>query len=66
MTAEQHEKAAHRLLELADQAADFEEATYLATSAAAHASLAVLAELQAARAAVKESESGGESAAAAA
>lgn len=49
MTSEQHEKAAHRLLELADQAADFEEATYLATSAAAHASLAVLAELQAAR-----------------
>jgi hypothetical protein len=49
MTAEQHEKAAHRLLELADQAADFEEATYLATSAAAHASLAVLAELQASR-----------------
>ena len=49
MNAEQHEKAAHRLLELADQAADFEEATYLATSAAAHASLAVLAELQASR-----------------
>lgn len=49
MTAEQHEKAAHRLLELADQAGDFEEATYLATSAAAHASLAVLAELQASR-----------------
>ena len=49
MTPEQHEKAAHRLLELADQAADFEEATYLATSAAAHASLAVRAELQASR-----------------
>ena len=44
-----HERAAHRLLELADQAADFEEATYLATSAAAHASLAVLAELRAGR-----------------
>lgn len=50
MNAAQHETAAHRLLELADQAADFEEATYLATAAAAHASLAVLAELQAARA----------------
>lgn len=62
MTAEQHEKAAHRLLELADQAADFEEATYLATSAAAHASLAVLAELQASRmksAGGAEPESGG-------
>jgi hypothetical protein len=45
-----HETTAHRLLELADQAADFEEATYLASAAAAHASLAVLAELQAMRA----------------
>lgn len=44
-----HETTAHRLLELADQAADFEEATYLASAAAAHASLAVLAELQAMR-----------------
>jgi hypothetical protein len=44
-----HETTAHRLLELAEQAADFEEATYLATAAAAHASLAVLAELQASR-----------------
>lgn len=59
MNAEQHEKAAHRLLELADQAADFEEATYLATSAAAHASLAVLAELRAARGAAREPEPGG-------
>jgi len=41
-----HETTAHRLLELAEQAADFEEATYLASAAAAHASLAVLAELQ--------------------
>jgi hypothetical protein len=44
-----HETTAHRLLELAEQAADFEEATYLASAAAAHASLAVLAELQAMR-----------------
>ena len=44
-----HETTAHRLLEMADQAADFEEATYLASAAAAHASLAVLAELQAMR-----------------
>jgi hypothetical protein len=44
-----HETTAHRLLELAEQAADFEEATYLASAAAAHASLAVLAALQAAR-----------------
>jgi len=44
-----HETTAHRLLELAEQAADFEEATYLASAAAAHASLAVLAELQARR-----------------
>jgi hypothetical protein len=44
-----HETTAHRLLELADRAADFEEATYLASAAAAHASLAVLAELQARR-----------------
>ena len=44
-----HETTAHRLLELAERAADFEEATYLASAAAAHASLAVLAELQARR-----------------
>jgi hypothetical protein len=44
-----HETTAHRLLELAERAADFEEATYLASAAAAHASLAVLAELQAMR-----------------
>ena len=49
MNGAEHETAAHRLLELADQAADFEEATYLASAAAAHASLAVLAELQASR-----------------
>jgi len=44
-----HERTAHRLLELAEQAADFEEATYLASAAAAHASLAVLTELRAMR-----------------
>jgi hypothetical protein len=49
MNGAAHETTAHRLLELAEQAADFEEATYLASAAAAHASLAVLAELQAMR-----------------
>jgi hypothetical protein len=53
-----HETTAHRLLELADRAADFEEATYLASAAAAHASLAVLAELQARRAEAEEKPAG--------
>jgi hypothetical protein len=49
MTGEQHEHAAHKFLELSERAADYDEATYLVTAAAAHASLAVLAELQRAR-----------------
>ena len=44
-----HETTEHRLLELAERAADVEEATYLASAAAAHASLAVLGELRAMR-----------------
>lgn len=44
-----HETTAHRLLELSERAADFEEATYLASAAGAHASLAVLEELKSIR-----------------
>lgn len=44
-----HEHAARHFLQMAERAADFEEATYYASAAAAHASLAVAAELRRAR-----------------
>jgi hypothetical protein len=56
MTGEQHEHAAHKFLELAERAADYDEATYLVTAAAAHASLAVLEELKRARPAASAPE----------